>query len=603
METTNKILTEVSLSYPEQLEKMRKLNDGTRDFNVAASLKGGTEKIRYNYKICVGEGFTRAKKYIEDALKALGRLDVIEDLMITPLPKLSARDMHYADFACVKSHCADDTISALLTVSIYYTFLYLIYAIILKCSKAVDKLKEVLINKYHVKLEDLKKAIKDLMSDSEVTKTLVDIVNFKEKKEEGLEEDTKKVKDGKWVNKGKEGTHGTFKTKKAADAQRKAMFANGYHENLTEEDLNKLAELLKDPKYKDVADYVKNNKQDLEEKVEKHETLNPKLFDEANNLKPEVREKILAIAKEFTDSLAEDNIKINIKDIVIVGSNCSYNYNENSDLDIHIKADTKSLECPDNLYPLLYSAYRSIFNKTFDIDFYGIPVEIFVETVDEGTDETTGEHALVSNGIYSVLNDTWVKEPVATEIPEINQDDIDKAMQPWIERYMDLTANDSEISATDKIANIEKYIEDIYELRKSAIATDGEYSVGNLIFKELRGKGYLDELKNLKNELKSKEFSLESLQENLAEQTRRKYVETLSRISHNQVILNEYGKFNIYLVKESDVDTIISRIRQLDFVANVSKIPGKFDFSKPMFTGIQPRYWTISGNVKENEDI
>lgn len=40
-------------------------------------------------------------------------------------------------------------------------------------------------------------------------------------------EDT--VKQGEdWVNKGKEGTHGKFKTKKAADAQRKAMFASGY---------------------------------------------------------------------------------------------------------------------------------------------------------------------------------------------------------------------------------------------------------------------------------------------------------------------------------------------------------------------------------------
>lgn len=45
--------------------------------------------------------------------------------------------------------------------------------------------------------------------------------------EEVLNEDT--VKQGnKWVNKGKEGTHGKFKTKKQADAQRKAMFANGY---------------------------------------------------------------------------------------------------------------------------------------------------------------------------------------------------------------------------------------------------------------------------------------------------------------------------------------------------------------------------------------
>ena len=49
-----------------------------------------------------------------------------------------------------------------------------------------------------------------------------------------LSEDTIK-QNGKWVNKGKEGTHGTFKTKKEADAQRKAMFANGFNEDLTED--------------------------------------------------------------------------------------------------------------------------------------------------------------------------------------------------------------------------------------------------------------------------------------------------------------------------------------------------------------------------------
>lgn len=53
-----------------------------------------------------------------------------------------------------------------------------------------------------------------------------------------IKEDT--VKQGNaWVNKGKEGTHGKFKTKKAADAQRKAMFANSgknrnFGENLKE---------------------------------------------------------------------------------------------------------------------------------------------------------------------------------------------------------------------------------------------------------------------------------------------------------------------------------------------------------------------------------
>lgn len=46
-----------------------------------------------------------------------------------------------------------------------------------------------------------------------------------EKRNRTIKEDT--VKQGShWVNKGKEGTHGKFKTKKAADAQRRAMFAN-----------------------------------------------------------------------------------------------------------------------------------------------------------------------------------------------------------------------------------------------------------------------------------------------------------------------------------------------------------------------------------------
>ena len=50
-----------------------------------------------------------------------------------------------------------------------------------------------------------------------------------------VDEDT--IKQGnQWVNKGKEGTHGKFKTKKEADAQRKAMFAKGFGEGLYRND-------------------------------------------------------------------------------------------------------------------------------------------------------------------------------------------------------------------------------------------------------------------------------------------------------------------------------------------------------------------------------
>lgn len=58
-------------------------------------------------------------------------------------------------------------------------------------------------------------------------------LDFGEDGKEVISEDTIK-QNGKWVNKGKEGTHGTFKTKKEADAQRRAMFASGFNEGLTE---------------------------------------------------------------------------------------------------------------------------------------------------------------------------------------------------------------------------------------------------------------------------------------------------------------------------------------------------------------------------------
>lgn len=75
----------------------------------------------------------------------------------------------------------------------------------------------------------------------------------KKANEKKVTEDTIKTKSGKWVNKGKEGTHGEFKTKKAADAQRKAIFASGWKESLnedtdgvTKEDKKKIAKLCKE---------------------------------------------------------------------------------------------------------------------------------------------------------------------------------------------------------------------------------------------------------------------------------------------------------------------------------------------------------------------
>lgn len=77
----------------------------------------------------------------------------------------------------------------------------------------------------------------DLMSTKDPEQTAINILADIYRPEETAEteetvevtEDTVK-RGGKWMNVGKDGSHGTFRTKKAADAQRKAMFARGFKE-------------------------------------------------------------------------------------------------------------------------------------------------------------------------------------------------------------------------------------------------------------------------------------------------------------------------------------------------------------------------------------
>lgn len=86
--------------------------------------------------------------------------------------------------------------------------------------------------------------------------------------EDELEEDIEKTSKGKWVNRGKEGTHGEFTTKKAAREQQKAMFAQGYKGESLEENIGSdIAEYQKWVDY-DMKKYGKIS-DDTNEKIKK----------------------------------------------------------------------------------------------------------------------------------------------------------------------------------------------------------------------------------------------------------------------------------------------------------------------------------------------
>lgn len=136
-----------------------------------------------------------------------------------------------------------------------------------------------------------------------------------------------------------------------------------------------------------LEDNIKNSQHPAEtvvdEAPEKHQTLNGKLWDIKNNtLKPEVKGKIDAIVKDFCDGLDDNEVKYKLADVRLVGSNCSYNYTDKSDLDIHIVFDLGIYDDAEKeqMAETIYNYARSLWGKTHSVEFYGIPVEVFVET-------------------------------------------------------------------------------------------------------------------------------------------------------------------------------------------------------------------------------
>lgn len=363
----------------------------------------------------------------------------------------------------------------------------------------------------------------------------------------------------------------------------------------TSEDLKQMADSV----WKDSAniDLIANiveakssRKLQLIESIEKHETLNSKLFTKEEALKDRIREKMLEVVDEFLGNLKEQDIEIKVKDILLIGSNASYNYTKNSDIDLHVLVDTKAVKYDLDIANALYGAYRTLFNKDLDIKLFDIPVEIFVELEDSPR---------VSNGVYSVKNNKWIKKPVIEDIPEYDKKVLNELVDKWEIKCKKLIDDIKADKLSDE-TKVVKIIEDIYEkLRKKGIAK-GEYSEENLAFKELRNKGYLDQLKQSKNNLVSKRLSLE---ERLNEQTRKNLCTQIAQIAKSQPIIQDNGMFYIYNLKESQVGSIVAALNKLPIICEaVAYESGKYDFSDVLRIAthnMPAKYYNIRGKLNE----
>ena len=216
--------------------------------------------------------------------------------------------------------------------------------------------------------------------------------------------------------------------------------------------------------------------------------LNPKLF-ENGTLIPEVRDALYKIATAFKNYL---DLPFEVKDIYFTGSNANYNYTDDSDIDLHLVYDFEQAGVNAELLSKYLVTAKKDFNDKYNIKVKGMPVELGCENISE---------PLVSTGVYSLGANTWVIKPenAGIEIPDVD-----------INAFNDLSTQIDDTIKAQNASAIENLWKTIRSLRKDSLTDEGEFGMGNMLFKKLRNTNYLDKLRNSMYDTKSKELSLES---------------------------------------------------------------------------------------------
>jgi hypothetical protein len=222
--------------------------------------------------------------------------------------------------------------------------------------------------------------------------------------------------------------------------------------------------------------------------IQFHSVLNPVLW-KNDELLIDARIRLMRTSLLFIKFLEMPELKI--KDIIITGSNASYNYSAFSDVDAHLVVDFDANICPD-LSDNFFGSKCFLWKLSHDIQIEGYPVEMYVQdTHDE----------LVANGVYSLIQNKWLKRP-EKRTPSVD----DKAVATKtskIAKLIDAVLSHDPVDI-DKAMNIANSIR---RMRKAGLEKDGEFSVENLAYKALRSFGYIKKLYDMIDGAKDESIS------------------------------------------------------------------------------------------------
>ena len=214
-----------------------------------------------------------------------------------------------------------------------------------------------------------------------------------------------------------------------------------------------------------------------------------------NQIDPEVRDKLLKIATDFYDKL---KLPASVLDITLTGSEANYNYSPGSDLDLHIVINYSDVDKNTKLVKEFLNMAKTNWNRNHEILLKDHEVEIYVQDINEPHHST---------GVYSLLNDAWIIEPVKEEF-EVSEQAIEqkaRAIENLIEMVLELKLQKKYEEA---YGEADRLMGKIVRYRQCGLEQGGEYSVENLVFKTLRHNEYLKKLSDLKKVAYDKLMSL-----------------------------------------------------------------------------------------------
>lgn len=224
--------------------------------------------------------------------------------------------------------------------------------------------------------------------------------------------------------------------------------------------------------------------------LEYHQELNPVLWN-GTALKTEVKNKLMMIAKTWGGFAKIPNEAID--DVILVGGNANYNYTPYSDIDLHLVIDTKKMPDCEGLLDEYFRGKKQLWGLVHDIKIYGHDVELYAQ--DKTVPYTKDQ------GVYSIKNGKWIVEPTH-KIVNLKDPLIKQKVDHYAEKIDTLIFSGAEEEAFERLK------EKFRDMRSSALKSGGEFSVENLVFKELRNMGYFDKVTNYIHSKQDQRLSL-----------------------------------------------------------------------------------------------